>query len=74
MLGMLVQCTKDSYAVLTVEALCVLSCFTWFLQLAFIIIFLYSSHFLSLFPISFEKYSAPVSDAGSRIYYRRVQS
>ena len=26
MLGMLVQCTKDSYAVLTVEALCVLSC------------------------------------------------
>ena len=27
MLGMLVQCTKDSYAVLTVEALCVLSCF-----------------------------------------------
>ena len=26
MLGMLVQCTKDSYAVLTVEVLCVLSC------------------------------------------------
>ena len=26
MLGMLVQCTKDLYAVLTVEALCVLSC------------------------------------------------
>ena len=26
MLGVLVQCTKDSYAVLTVEALCVLSC------------------------------------------------
>ena len=25
-LGMLVQCTKDSHAVLTVEALCVLSC------------------------------------------------
>ena len=23
---MLVQCTKDSYAVLTVEAVCVLSC------------------------------------------------
>ena len=39
MFGMLVQCTKNSYAVLTVEALCVLSCFTWFLQLAFIILF-----------------------------------
>ena len=26
MLGMLVQCTKDLYLVLTVEALCVLSC------------------------------------------------
>ena len=26
MLGMLVQCTKDSFAVLTVEGLCVLSC------------------------------------------------
>ena len=26
MLGMLVQCSKDSFAVLTVEALCVLSC------------------------------------------------
>ena len=25
MLGMLVQCTKDSYAVITVEALCVQS-------------------------------------------------
>ena len=28
MLGMLVQCTEDLYAVLTVEALCVLSCNT----------------------------------------------
>ena len=34
--------------------------------------FLYSSHFISLFSISFEKYSAPVSDASYRIYYQRV--
>ena len=36
--------------------------------------FLWFSHFLFLFSITFEKYSAPVRDAGFRIYYHRVQS
>ena len=58
MLGMLVQCTKDSYAVLTVEALCVLSCFI------FISIpqFIYDLFHISLTLISFTGTYEPTPD------------
>lgn len=44
--------------------------FSWFLSLHLHTF----SHFLFWFLITFEKYSAPVSDGGSRINYQSIQS